>query len=197
MLEPPSNRPRGDDLREQVLVTALRLFSEKGYFATSIHDIRQQAGVSTGAIYHHFGNKEAIAQSLYDSLLSRMDDEIAACVRVHSDCLGRCRAIVTLLFELAAREPDTMQFILLAKHRDYLPEHSPICSSGPFMRMRQVLEDGIRDGEVRDMAPWVAATAMFGGALRMMNLHLDGVLERPLADYLDQVVECAWRAVRA
>jgi hypothetical protein len=51
-------------------------------------------------------------------------------------------------------------------------------------------------GEVRDMAPWVASTAMFGGALRMMNLQLAGALDRPLAGYLDEVVDCAWRAIR-
>jgi hypothetical protein len=38
---------------------------------------------------------------------------------------------------------------------------------------------------------------MFGGALRMMNLALDGALERPLDEYLDQVVECGWLAVRS
>ncbi len=199
MTETASTRPRlrGEDLREQVLNTALRLFSEKGYFATSIHDIRREAGVSTGAIYHHFGNKETLAQSLYDNLLVRMDMEIAASIAAHPDCLGRCRAIIALLFELAVQEPQTMQFILLAKHREYLPEESPICSSGPFVRMREVLEEGIRSAEVRDIEPWVAATAIFGGALRMMNLYLDGALDRPLADYLDQVVECGWRAVQS
>ena len=63
--------------------------------------------------------------------------------------------------------------------------------------MRSVLEDGIAAGEVRDMDPWVAASAMFGGALRMMNLSLDGVLDKELDRYLDEVVECGWRAVRS
>ena len=50
--------------------------------------------------------------------------------------------------------------------------------------------------EVRDIEPWVAASAMFGGALRMMNLKLDGALSPPLAEYLDDVVDCGWRAIR-
>ena len=89
-----------------------------------------------------------------------------------------------------------MQFVLLAQHREYLPEEPPICSSQPFRLMRQVVEDGMADGEVRNMEPWVAASAMFGGALRMMNLQLDQALQRPLSDYLDEVVDCAWRAIR-
>jgi uncharacterized protein YbaP (TraB family) len=62
--------------------------------------------------------------------------------------------------------------------------------------MRGVVEEGIAAGQVREMKPWVAASAMFGGALRMMNLGLDGVLDEGLDKYLEQVVDCAWRAVR-
>lgn len=196
MSEHTSTRLRGDALRDQVLASALRLFSEKGYFATSVHDIREAAGVSIGAIYHHFGNKEALAKSLYDGLLGRMDSEIAAILAGHEGCFERSRAIIALLFDLAMQEPRAMQFILLAQHREYLPEEPPICSSGPFRLMRRVLEEGMAAGDVRPLEPWVAATAMFGGALRMMNLHLDGALERPLPDYLDEVVECGWRAVK-
>ena len=62
--------------------------------------------------------------------------------------------------------------------------------------MRRVIEEGIQAREVRQMEPWVAASAMFGGALRMMNLKLDHALDRPLSAYLDEVVDCAWRAIR-
>lgn len=190
-----SVRLRGDALREKVLDTALRLFSDRGYFNTSIHDIRREAGVSTGAIYHHFHNKEALAKSLYDSLLARMEVAVAQVVAAHEGCRAQSGAIVALLFELTVKEPRMMQFILLAKHREYLQDEAPICSSRPFSLMREVLERGIASGEVREIEPWVAASAMFGGALRMMNLQLDGVLDTPLTVHLEQVVDCGWRAV--
>ena len=78
-----------------------------------------------------------------------------------------------------------------------MPEEPPICSSQPFQIMRRVVAEGMANGEVRQMEPWVAATAMFGGALRMMNLQLDGALDRPLSEFLDDVVDCAWRAIRS
>lgn len=197
MSDDQPKRPRGEALKEQVLNTALRLFSEHGYFNTSIHDIRRAAGVSTGAIYHHFENKEHLAKSLYDQLLAQMELTISdACVG-HNGCHARSRAIIARLFELAEKEPLRMQFILLAQHREFLPDESPICSSQPFRFMREVIEQGIADGEVRQLEPWVAATAMFGGALRMMNLELDQALERPLHLYLDEVMDCAWRAIAA
>ena len=189
-------RLRGNALRDKVLETALTMFSERGYFNTSIHDIRREAGVSTGAIYHHFQNKEMLAKSLFDSLFVTIENEINDACDGRQGCQARSRAIIERLFELTLRQPKMMQFILLAQHREFLPAEPPICTSQPFQFMRQIVEEGMASGEVRQMEPWVAATAMFGGALRMMNLQLDGALDRPLPEFLDEVVDCAWRAIR-
>ena len=189
-------RHRGEALRDHVLDVALELFSVRGYFNTSIHDIRRTAGVSIGAIYHHFQNKEALAKSLYDRAVEQIDSAITTASAGHSGCFARARAIIETLFDLTEREPRTMQFVLLAQHREYLPDEPPICSSQPFLYMRRVVEEGIAAGEVRKIEPWVAASAMYGGALRMMNLKLDQALQGRLADYLDEVADCGWRAIR-
>ena len=52
--------------RRQVLDTALQLFSQQGYRATSVRDIADRAGVSTGNLYHHFPDKETIFNALLD-----------------------------------------------------------------------------------------------------------------------------------
>jgi AcrR family transcriptional regulator len=188
---------RGEQLREKVLATALQLFSEKGYFNTSMHDIRKAAGVSIGAIYHHFENKEALAKSLYQSLLEDMNQAIEiACVN-KSGCLEKSRSVIEKMFQLTMEQPRVMQFVIMAQHREYLPKEAPICSSRPFQAMKNIVIEGIENKEVRAIEPWVAATTMFGGALRMMNLQLDGVLDKPLSHYLDEVVECAWSGIKA
>ncbi len=197
MTKQPPTRPRGEAMRRHILETALRLFSGAGYFNTSIHDIRREAGVSIGAIYHHFGNKELLARALYDDLLQRMDGDIQRAIASGEGTRAQCLAVIKKLFTLTEEQPATMSFILLAKHREFLSDHPSICSSQPFMAMRGVLERGMAQDEVRAMDPWVAATAMFGGALRMMNLALDGALESPLESYLQEVAECGWRAVKA
>ena len=195
MVTAQKNSLRGDALKEKVLATALELFSERGYFNTSIHDIRRQAGVSTGAIYHHFQNKEALAKALYEALLQQMYIEIKHASFNRAGCLEKSRAIIEKMFVLTLQHPRNMQFVLLAQHKEYLPGEAPICSSKPFQTMKNVVIEGMAEGEVRQMEPWVAATTMFGGALRMMNLQLDGVLDRPLTAYLDEVVESAWRGI--
>ena len=54
--------------RRQVLDVALQLFSRHGYRATSVREIAERARVSTGNLYHHFPDKEAIFNALLDEL---------------------------------------------------------------------------------------------------------------------------------
>jgi AcrR family transcriptional regulator len=52
--------------RRQVLDAALQLFAHQGYRATSVREIAETASVSTGNVYHHFPDKEAIFNTLID-----------------------------------------------------------------------------------------------------------------------------------
>lgn len=52
--------------RRAVLDAALHLFAHQGYRATAVRDIADKARVSTGNLYHHFPDKEAIFRALID-----------------------------------------------------------------------------------------------------------------------------------
>lgn len=180
---------------EQVLRVALHLFTERGYFNTSIPDIVKASSVSTGSIYHHFGDKEGVAKQLYASLVERMEaafDEIEA---RHASAHDRCRAVVELLFRMTEEEPAVMQFMLFSRHREFIPDQKPVCSSRPFVQMRNMVNAGMDSGEIKRLAPVVAASAVFGGALRLIQLRLDGILDEPLSTHLEEIWQCAWRSV--
>lgn len=59
--------------RRQVLDAALHLFSRQGYRGTSVREIADAAGVSTGNVYHHFPDKETIFNTLLDELWAATD----------------------------------------------------------------------------------------------------------------------------
>jgi len=67
--EERSQRSRG-----QVLEAALDLFSHQGYRATSMRDIPAKAGVSTGNVYHHFKDKEAVFRELIAQYWRAIED---------------------------------------------------------------------------------------------------------------------------
>lgn len=183
--------------RDKVLSAALGLFTRKGYFSTSVRDITAESGVSTGSLYHYFKDKEGVAAALYQGLIDRMRGELEQITRRHESAHDQCRAVVQLLFTITAEEPDVMAFMLYVKHREFLPNALPVCSSEPFDMMRGMVQRGMERGEIEAGDLLVASTCLFGGAIRMATSALDGLLERPLDDYLDQVWRCSWRAVAA
>lgn len=192
-----TQRARTTPATEQVLGAALNLFTEQGYFNTSIPDIVKASSVSTGSIYHHFRDKEGIARSLYESLVERMESQFREIEAAHATAHDRCRAVIALLFELTEQEPAVMRFMLFSRHREFIPDQKPVCSSRPFVQMREMVATGMKSGEVREMTPVIAASAVFGGALRLIQLRLDGILDAPLPEYLDEIWQCAWRSVAA
>lgn len=58
--------------REQLLNTALRLFAEGGYEATSISKIAKEAGVAKGLIYNYFESKEALMEQIIYLAMEKM-----------------------------------------------------------------------------------------------------------------------------
>ena len=183
------------DKKQRILDVALRLFTQRGYFNTSVHDIQHEAQVSIGSIYHHFANKEAIAKELFDSTEEKMYTAITGIIANYSSSEERCKAIVFYLFDVTESNPEFMHYMLYAKHREFLPNEKPVCSSRPFSLMKEIIASGIATGEIRKIDVNVAATSVFGGPIRLIFLKLDGVLEQSLLDYLSESWECSWRSV--
>lgn len=63
---------RSERSRQQILDSALKLFSHRGYGATSVRDIAEDAGLSKGNVYHHFPDKETIFRALLDRYFQAM-----------------------------------------------------------------------------------------------------------------------------
>lgn len=196
MARTPANVQPGQ-IREKIITAALQLFTQRGYFSTTVPDMAQAAQVSVGSIYHHFKDKEDVARALYLSLVAWLDEELARIARDNATAHDRCRVVMTMLFELTESNRDAMDFMLYAKHRDFLPSERPVCSSKPFETMREFVQEGMTKGEIRQMDVMVATSCLFGGAIRLITARLDGVLAEPLPDRLDAVWGCAWRGIAA
>jgi AcrR family transcriptional regulator len=59
-------RARGEQTRQLILDTALRLFRERGYAETTMRAIATEAGVAVGNAYYYFDSKEHLIQGFYD-----------------------------------------------------------------------------------------------------------------------------------
>jgi AcrR family transcriptional regulator len=64
----PRTRAKGEQTRQLILETALRLFRERGYTETTMRAIAKEAGVAVGNAYYYFDSKEHLIQGFYDRL---------------------------------------------------------------------------------------------------------------------------------
>ncbi len=69
-------RQRDEQKRQLIIETATRLFSGKGFHATSIQDIVSDSGLSVGTIYLYFSNKEEIFDALLENGLDAFTIEL-------------------------------------------------------------------------------------------------------------------------
>ena len=82
----PSRQSRSLKTQDAILDAAEALFSEHGLEATSVLDVARQAGVSVGAVYHHFRDKKALFCALLDRLVE--DTQTITKLAVGSNPLG-------------------------------------------------------------------------------------------------------------
>jgi AcrR family transcriptional regulator len=71
-----ANGEREGEVRERIFQSALRHFSHKGYAATSLREISEDAGTTKPMIYYYFGSKEGLYGSIVREILEEMADAI-------------------------------------------------------------------------------------------------------------------------
>lgn len=54
--------------QERILLEALKLFTKKGYYNTSVSDIQAACNCSVGTLYNYFNSKESIAVTLFSNI---------------------------------------------------------------------------------------------------------------------------------
>ncbi|WP_337184576.1 TetR family transcriptional regulator [Shinella sp.] len=87
-----SNKERTEATRLALIEAARRLFVEKGYAETATPDIAAEAGVTRGALYHHFEDKKA----LFRAVLEREAEAVAARIEAVSLPAGSPREALLL-----------------------------------------------------------------------------------------------------
>lgn len=79
------------DARGRLLEVARRRFAADGALAATLDEVRRDAGVSVGALYHHFPDKPALAAAVYAQVMSEYQAGFIAMLRQRADAEGGIR----------------------------------------------------------------------------------------------------------
>jgi AcrR family transcriptional regulator len=108
-----SNAQRSQTTRAALLATARELFAQRGYAAVGTEEIVRAAGVTRGALYHHFAGKRELFDAVYEQLEAEMMQELADTVTASAaDPLSALR-IGVRAFLSACEDPAIQRIALL------------------------------------------------------------------------------------
>ncbi|MDQ4065398.1 MAG: TetR family transcriptional regulator, partial [Actinomycetota bacterium] len=143
---------RSETTTEDLIGAARRLFATKGFPATSIQEIVDEAGVTRGAMYHHFTSKE----QLFEAVFEREQEHLGR--RVHEAASRKRGAWAQLKagcdeFLDAALDPET-QRILLIDARAVLGAQriQEIDEAHAIQLLTMVIEKAMDEGTLRKRA---------------------------------------------
>jgi AcrR family transcriptional regulator len=103
---------RSEATRGELLAVARRLFGERGYAGVGTEEIVRTAGVTRGALYHHFDSKRELLAAVYEQVEGELTEKIARAALGGSDPVAALRA-GTGMFLDACLEPEVQQIVLL------------------------------------------------------------------------------------
>ncbi len=84
--------PRQDNRRAQLLDAAAKLFSERGFHATSMRDIAKAVGMLSGSIYYHFASKEEMLLDVYEEGVRGLAKGVEQAITNRTDPWARLEA---------------------------------------------------------------------------------------------------------
>jgi AcrR family transcriptional regulator len=163
----PAGRMAGGERRQQILLVAMRLFSQRGFSGTTTREIAHAAGVSEAMVFRHFATKDELYRAILD----------------HKACTGGIEPR-SLLAEAMARKDDRAVFETLARalmqHHEQDTEFMRLLSHAALeehqlvdlfweRNVRQLYEllggyirERQRDGALRAVEPAVVVRAFLG-----------------------------------
>jgi AcrR family transcriptional regulator len=103
---------QGRATRGQLIEVATRLFAEHGYEGTSIEAVLSAAGVSRGALYHHFAGKEALFEAVVSAVSEQVTVKLTETVQGCADPLDAMRTAALAWIDLAA-DPVIQRVVLV------------------------------------------------------------------------------------
>jgi AcrR family transcriptional regulator len=191
---PRRGEPGDPPARERLLSAALARFQADGALAATIEDIRRDAGVSTGALYHHFADKAALASALYVALTGSYQEGFIGELRAHAGAEEGARAGVRFHLRWVGANRAAAAVLLGERPRgdERLHERNrALCAEVTAWWATHV-----HYGALRDLPLDVIDALWLGPAQEYTRHWVAGRAKRVPVAVADVLADAAWQALR-
>jgi AcrR family transcriptional regulator len=152
-----------EDKRSLIRSAAVRVFAKKGYHACRVSDIAVEAGVAYGLVYHYFGSKEAVLETIFRETWSAMLTAIGAVEELGEPAPEQVRKVAAIVLRTWRDDPDLVRVLVREVTRSPQLQHEIGEIAQAFARLERIIERGKSEGSFRaDLDSRVAALMIYG-----------------------------------
>jgi TetR/AcrR family transcriptional regulator, fatty acid metabolism regulator protein len=152
-----------EDKRQQLLGAAVRVFARKGFHASRVGDIAEEAGVAHGLLYHYFKSKDDVLDAVFHENWNMLLLRIASVEETDEPAVDQLRHVAAIVLRTWLHLPDVVRVVIREFGRS--PELAERIGelAQPIDVIQRVIVRGIERGEFRsDIDPQFAATVVYG-----------------------------------
>jgi AcrR family transcriptional regulator len=152
-----------EEKQRQLLEAAVRVFARKGFHASRVGDIAEEAGVAHGLLYHYFESKDQVLEAVFHENWSVLVTRLESVEETDEPAADQLRHIAAIVLRTWLHLPDVVRVVIQEFGRS--PELAGRIGALtlPVEAIQRVITRGIERGEFRrDIDPRFAATVVYG-----------------------------------
>ncbi len=185
-------RPEKRNTRHDLRAAAIRLGVRDGIHAASIRTIAKEAGVTEGAVYKHFVNKDDLIRDAYTTIVEEMARDKEVLAKADLPFEHAVRAWVKLTFEYFDGNRDAFTYVLLMPHQ--MADKLGDIYTRQGLHFKAFVSKAQREGQARAMDLDLALAIFTGCVLNIPRLINEGALKAPAVDYTEEVTRMILKA---
>lgn len=139
---------------------AVRVFARSGYHTSRVGDIAEEAGVAHGLLYHYFGSKEEVLQTIFRESWALLIDALRGVERTDDPPAEQLRQVSAILLRSWRHDPELVRVLVreVARSPKLLSQVDEVREA--FLVIQRVIERGQADGSFRSdvdarLASWI------------------------------------------
>ena len=167
-----------EERRRQILDAAVRAFAKKGYHASRVSDIAEEAGVAYGLVYHYFESKDAVLESIFRDMWGMMVAAINAVEDVEESPREQLRKSCAIVLRTWRDYPDVVRVLVreVARSGEQLQREVEEISHA-FEALQRIVERGQAQNVFRDdISPRLASWVIYGALEEILTGWVLGLL---------------------
>lgn len=191
--------------RAKIMESALDVFSEKGFSGASLTEISSRVGVTKGALYWHFRNKDDLLLQLVEELCRRGEEDVKNAFRSDNPA-EMMRSYYKEAFEHVAADSRHKKIYKIIQKQDELPEEIQKSIRQTMKNYieseKAMVEEAFRKGQERgsirkDISPAAAAEVVSSTFHGLGVLHMSGILSKEFPQYINILFDAFDKEFRA